>query len=71
MKDINAAVDMNSINTNIYTKYLLVDNRSVTFTRLSLPFLRPTFFYQKSDGIPKTLGTLVPLSHNEDTVSRQ
>jgi hypothetical protein len=71
VKNIHAADDKNSINNNISTKYFLVDNRSVTFTRLSLPFLRPTFFHQKSVGNPKTLGTLVPLSHSEDTLSRQ
>jgi hypothetical protein len=47
IKNINAADDKNSIdNNNISTKYFLVDNHNIAFTKLSLPFLRPTFSHQ-------------------------
>jgi hypothetical protein len=41
IKNINVADDKNSID-NISTKYFLVDNRNVAFTRHSLPLLHNT-----------------------------
>ena len=71
VKNINAADDKNTIDTNISTKLFPVDNCNVAFTKLSLPFLHPTYFLQKSVGNPTAQGTHLPLSHSEDTVSRR
>lgn len=71
VKNNKAAGDKNIIDTNISTKLFPVDNCNVAFTKLSLPFLHPTNFLQKSVGNPTAPGTLLPLSHSEDTVSRR
>ena len=71
IKYINAADDKNNIENNISTKLFPVDNCNVAFTKHSLPFPHPTYFLQKYVGNPMALGTLPPLSHGEDTVSRR
>ena len=70
IKNINTADDKKRIDNNISTKYCLVDNRNVAFTRLSVMFLHPAFFHQKSDRNPKALDIPLPLSHSGGTVSR-
>jgi len=67
IKNSNVADDKNNTNTNISTKYFVVDNRNIAFTRLSLPFLQPSFSHQKCFGNPNALGTLFALSHCEHT----